>query len=72
MSLTLLILVLIYLLLKGKYMIDKEEWSLIQQTVMATKQDLVSVKRLNDSQFDNITISIQFYEKREKLTFADK
>ena len=33
----LLFLIIAYAFLKGKYMVDKEEWSLIQQTVMASK-----------------------------------
>ena len=72
LSMILLISVLAYTFLKGKYMVDKEEWSLIQQTVMATKGDLITPKRLNESEFRNISIGIQFYEKREKLTLKAK
>lgn len=39
---------------------------------MATKNDLIVPKRLNETSFQNITIAIQFYEKREKLTLAAK
>ena len=62
--------VLAYTFLKTKYMVDKEEWNLIQQTVMATKNDLQTPKMLNETRYANISIGIQFYEKREKLTLA--
>ena len=66
LSILLLILILAYTFLKGKYMVDKEEWSLIQQTVMASKQDLALPKNLSNNTYSNITLAIQFYEKREK------
>ena len=37
---------------------------------MATKSDLINPKRLNETSFKNITIGVQFYEKRERLTLA--
>jgi hypothetical protein len=40
--------VIAYGFLKGKYMVDKEEWSLIQQTVMAGKGDLATPKSMGD------------------------
>ena len=67
-----LLLVLGYAFLKGKYMVDKEEWSLIQQTVMATRADLIKTKDLSEAQYSNISIGIQFYEKRERLTVKGK
>ena len=49
LSITLLLLVFTYSFIKGKYMIMKEQWWLIQQTVVATEADLMLPKHLNDS-----------------------
>ena len=48
LSILLIVLIAAYAFLKGKYMVDKEEWSLIQQTVMAGKGDLATPKSMGD------------------------
>ena len=49
LSIILLGLVLCYSFIKGKYMINKEQWQITQQTVAATELDLMAPKQMNDS-----------------------
>ena len=72
MSLCLLFLVAAYAFIKAKYMIDMEEWQLIQQEVMASTEELELPKHLNETDYNNISIGIQFQIKRERLTIAGK
>lgn len=69
LSMVLLFLVSAYTFLKGKYMIDIEEWQLTQQQILASRADLVEPKHFNGSQYANISIGIQFQIRRERMKF---
>ena len=54
------------MLLKLKYMINAEDWVLVQQTVMANsfEQNIpIELKK-----YPNVTLAIQFRQKQAKLT----
>lgn len=72
LSLLLLFLVGAYAFIKGKYMLDMEEWQLIQQEVMSAPSELEAPKHLNETLYSNISLGIQFQIKRERLTLAGK
>ena len=57
-SIIILVTLFFYSLLKFKYMIFKEEWSLIQQNIVANLEDLSIVHDLNDEKYSNISIAI--------------
>ena len=67
-----LLIILLYAILKGKQMIKREEWSLIQQTVVSSVDELSFPYDLKDHSYSNISIALQFYEKKVKQTAALK
>ena len=65
-------LVLIYGFLKLKYMIDIEEWQLINQTVLVEESDLTTAKNFNETAlYGNISLALEFQVKRKVQTIAD-
>ena len=65
-SMILLLIIFLYAILKGKQMIKREEWSLIQQTVVSSVSELNYPYELKNQSYSNISIALQFYEKKEK------
>ena len=65
-SMTILLIIFCYAILKGKSMIKREDWSLIQQTVVSSIEELSQAYDLKDGAYSNISISLQFYEKKAK------
>ena len=59
-----------YTILKLKYMVTYEEWSLTQQTVLSTSEELSVPNHLQDHQ--NVSIAIQFNLKKKVLTDEQK
>ena len=70
MSIISLVLLMSYLFLKGKYMINKEEWQLIQQTVLRDDAELLQETKLQD--YKNVTLAMQFNEKKKVVTKKQK
>jgi hypothetical protein len=58
MSILLLIIMVFYSLLKFKYMFNKEQWSLVQQTLVLTVEELEVANDLNQDQFSNLSIAL--------------
>lgn len=71
-SILVLFVLLCYSLLKFKYMMFKEEWQLIQQTVVAEEIDLLTIHDLSDPRYTNISLALQFRMKKDKQTLAGK
>ena len=65
-SLLLILIIYIYALVKGKQMLRREEWSLVQQEVVSSIGELSNTYSFNETQFTNISIALQFYTKKEK------
>ena len=61
-----LIIIYIYALVKGKQMLGREEWSLVQQEVVSGLGELSKTYNFNETQYSNISIALQFYTKKEK------
>jgi hypothetical protein len=59
-------IMLFYALLRGKAMIKREDWSLIQQTVVSSLGELQVPRDLKDEAYQNISIGIQFIRKPAK------
>jgi len=57
-----------YAILQMKYMLLKETWSLNQQTVLQTQEELRIPLPFRGQ--DNVTVGIQFNQKRRALTEA--
>ena len=57
-SLFMTICVVGYAILQLKYMVNKEEWTLIQQNVLQEKAELLIPKEFRDN--TNVTMAIQF------------
>jgi hypothetical protein len=55
-----------YILLQLKYMLNREEWGLIQQNVLQTEAELGVTHKFKD--FTNVSIALQFNQKRKALT----
>jgi len=51
-----LICLLSYFILKLKYMVNSEEWTLVQQNVLASTEELQSPLRLAD--YSNVTVAL--------------
>lgn len=66
LSIITLVCVLCYTLLKFKYMIGHEEWTLTQQDVRALKTELLDTMSFNDHK--NISIGIQFNQRKQSVT----
>lgn len=65
LSMFVILAVLSYGLLKFKYMYSREQWSLTQQTIMASEYDLTEAKNLNETAlYGNISMGLQFFAKR--------
>ena len=54
----LLLIIYIYSLVKGKQMLYREEWSLVQQEVVAGVHELSKSYNFNESEFSNISIAL--------------
>ena len=67
-----LIIIYIYALVKGKQMMGREEWSLVQQEVVSSLGELSKAYNFNETEYSNISIALQFYTKKEKQTAALK
>ena len=59
-----------YALIKTKIMVNVEEWSLKQQTVLQNEYELKQIERMRD--YSNVTLALQFRQKRKELTNAEK
>lgn len=53
-------------------MLYREEWSLVQQEVVAGVHELSKSYNFNESEFSNISIALQFFTRKEKQTAALK
>ena len=65
-SIIFLISILSYALLKTKFMVNVEEWQLIQQNVLQTNIELNQIERIRN--FSNVTLGLQFKQKRKMLS----
>ena len=61
-----LVIIYIYALVKGKQMLGREEWSLVQQEVVSGIGELSKAYNFNQTEYSNISIALQFYTKKEK------
>ena len=71
-SLIVLFFITMYTILKGKSMFQRQDWTLIQQTVVSSVEELNNAYDLGSQTYSNISISLQFYEKKAKQTAALK
>lgn len=69
-SMVLLLIIICYALIKGKSMLKREDWSLTQQTVVSSLDELNQPYDIKDESYSNISISLQFYERKAKQTKA--
>jgi hypothetical protein len=46
-----------YTFLKAKYLVNREQWSIIQQTVVANLDELMVPNNLVEEQFSNISVA---------------
>jgi hypothetical protein len=53
-------------------MLRREEWSLVQQDVVSEIEELSKTYNFNETEYSNISISLQFFTKKEKQTNAKK
>ena len=60
LSLFLTVLIVFYGILKFKYMLNIESWSLVQQTLVCTADELGEVRELKSEQYSNVSVSLQF------------
>ena len=67
-----LFIIIVYSLVKGKQMFRREEWSLVQQEVVSGLGELSKTYNLNETEYKNISIALQFYPKKAKQTRAAK
>lgn len=58
-----------YALLQLKIMINKEDWSLIQQNVRMSSAELA--QKVEMQAFPNVTVALQFNQKRKALSAED-
>ena len=65
-SIIFLISILSYALLKTKFMVNVEEWQLIQQNVLQTNIELNQIERMRN--YSNVTLGLQFKQKRKMLS----
>ena len=61
-----------YTFLKTKYLYNREQWSLIQQIVVAENFELQAPKNFRDETYQNLSIAFQIYKKKEKQTVSSK
>lgn len=66
LSILVFLCMLFYFVLKLKYMINKEEWKLIQQEVLSTPEELKLPLDFRD--FSNVSIGLQFQKKKGKIS----
>ena len=52
-------------------MLDREQWNLVQQTIMANRYDLTTPFQLKEKGNQNISLALQFYKKRDKQTLTE-
>jgi len=70
MSFMITILIFAYALLKGKDMINKESWALVQQNVLTDYIELNNTIAIKD--YTNVTVALQFNKKKPVLTQKEK
>tara|TARA_B110000285_G_C14964080_1_gene533140 strand:+ start:233 stop:556 length:324 start_codon:yes stop_codon:yes gene_type:complete len=68
LSLTLTILIVFYGILKFKFMLNIETWSLVQQTLVCTADELSVSRDLESEQYSNLSVSLQFKIAKTKQT----
>ena len=59
-------IIYLYAAIKGKMMFKREDWTLVQQEITAREDELSETYSLNDTQYKNISIAVQFYRRKEK------
>ena len=64
----LLAIIIMYTFLKAKYLYNREQWSLIQQTVVADIEELQKENNFVEDRFQNISLAFQVYKKKPKQT----
>ena len=72
LSLFVICALLSYTILKGKLLLSKEDWDLVQQEILNNEYELTTPYHFNDSDNSNVTLAIQFYNKRLKKTMAER
>jgi hypothetical protein len=68
----LLFVIYIYAFVKGKQMLQREEWALVKQDVVSETKELTISYNFNETDYRNISIGLQFFSKKEKQTNARK
>jgi hypothetical protein len=63
-SLFVIVVMVLYFALKLKYLIMKEEWSIISQTMVMNPYELMQPLQLGEEKYSNITVGIQIYPKK--------
>lgn len=72
LSIFVILAIFMYTVLKTLQMVQVQNWSLTQQVVVSEETELKNPKFFNESQYSNLTVSLQLSAKKKKATMAAK